>query len=339
MRSMPGGGEREVAKRSVVYCVIPSELAGELHEPLRRHFADDPGVDVVVEQRWRGRRGGQDRRGAELPPPAEAGDRRRIRAAEGRRVADRRAAALPVEPPVALPRKARAHADQLVFLERVEPTTEQVEDRDTARVVTRFQAGDEEVFASLYVRYFDRVYSYLHVALRNATEAEDLTQEVFARVFAALPGYVRRSQPFRGWLFVIVRNVAVDHLRKHSRVTLGDEQAINDRREHEGAGSADLHVLDWITDRELLMFIERLPLVQRQVLVLRFMLDLSVTQIAELLDTTSNNVSVLQRRALGFLRERLVAVGRAPRDDYAPRMRRRVPQAQVLRTRRFVLLS
>jgi iron uptake system EfeUOB component EfeO/EfeM len=132
-----------------------------------------------------------------------------VRNKAGRRVGPRRAPTMAIDA-LPLPRKARAHAKRIVFVERVEPSAEHMADLDSARIVTRFQSGDADAFTALYMRYFDRVYSYLRVLFReDSHEAEDLTQQVFVRAFEALPRYERRSQPFRAWLFTIARNLAM----------------------------------------------------------------------------------------------------------------------------------
>jgi RNA polymerase sigma-70 factor (ECF subfamily) len=321
----------------VIYCIVPRELAPKLHDTLRRCFREDPEVEVVVERRDLERRGA-DRRRAKGEPPA-AGERRLVRAESGRRVADRRAATAPVPTPE-LPRKARAHAAELLFVERVARTSEQEEDIDTARLVTRIQAGHREGFADLYLRYFDRVYGYARMVLRDQHEAEDLTQQVFMRVLEALPRYERRKQPFRGWLFVIVRNHMLHHLRKYNRLDVVEPQALDRARERSGEGAElDLSVLGWITDRDLMLFIERLSVPQRQVLLLRYMLDLPAAEIAEILGKTPEQVRKLQQRALDFLEARLSALGRTPRSGRArtPSMRRRRLNG-VIRERRFALL-
>jgi RNA polymerase sigma-70 factor (ECF subfamily) len=321
----------------MIYCVVPRELAPKLHDPLRRHFHDDPGVEVVVERRARDRRMGLDRR-AEAGAAEPATERRRIRNLEGRRVGDRRAALVEVQLP-ALPRKARPHADRLHFVERVAPTVEQDEDADTARLVTRIQAGYNDGFADLYLRYFDRVYGYLLIALRDRHEAEDLTQQVFVKVLEALSTYERRRQPFRAWLFTIVRHVAIAHLNRQRRMTPEDPAELARRRESAAPdGEHDEQVLSWIADRELLLFVERLPASQRQVLVMRFMLDLPPREIAEILGTTSDVVRQHQARAIRSLRTRLAGIGRVPQQaKRAAPMRRGIRQAQVLRARRFSL--
>jgi RNA polymerase sigma-70 factor (ECF subfamily) len=220
--------------------------------------------------------------------------------------------------------------------ERLEPRGRQAEDDRATRLVCQLQAGDGDAFAELYMLYFDRVYGYLQIALRDPHEAEDGTQQVFSKAFEALPRYqVRPGKPFRAWLFVIVRNQALTQLARRGRVD-PVEPAELDRHRAEDADD-DAAELDWISDRELLMFIERLPLTQRQVLVLRFMLDFSSSQIAAVLGQTPDNVRQLQSQALRFLRQRLANVWRHSDRRGRIRMKAHVRPASVARARRFAL--
>jgi RNA polymerase sigma-70 factor (ECF subfamily) len=203
--------------RPVLYCLLPSELAPQLHDLLRRYFRDDPFVEVVVERRDGERRAGHDRRADPTVADAQRLERRRVRDLAGRRAGERRATVVDVAG-LELPRKARDHAEQIVFFERLEPSAQALEDIDTARLVARVQAGSNAEFATLYTRYFDRVYGYLRVALRDQDEAEDAAQQVFLKVFERVHSYRRQRQPFRAWLFVIVRNQPLDVLRLRARV-------------------------------------------------------------------------------------------------------------------------
>lgn len=231
----------------------------------------------------------------------------------------------------------RRSAQRVLFAERIEANAEHLEDLDTARVVIAFQSGDQDAFACLYQRYFERVYGYLRVVLKDMHEAEDAAQQVFVKVFEALPRYERRTQPFRAWLFTIVRNSAISRLEKNGRTDVTDPAEIGRVRERESNGDGEeLRALDWITDQDLMVFIERLPLAQRQVLAMRYMLGLTAGEIGEVLGRTPGDVRKLQSRAVAFLRERLTAVGRPSRrrDRAVQRCKR---QAPVLRMRRFSL--
>lgn len=318
--------------KKVIYCVVPRDLADELHELLRQHYKKtDPRVQVVTELRSRDRRR-RDRRTGEEEATA---DRRRIRNTDGRRVGERRSMAVPIEGPE-LPPSARTQAERLHFLERIEPGTQHAEDIDSSRLVVSSQAGDDTAFPALYMRYFDRLYSYLRLAVKDQHDAEDLAQDVFLQMLGALPEYeIRPSQPFRVLLFRIARNRSVDHFRRRRRLEVGEPAEIDRLRE---AGSSDdpAGAFDNLSDSELAIFLKRLPISQRQVLILRYMLDFSTEEIGTVLDVTPQAVRNLQHRALTFLRERLL-MGDGDSARSTTHMVRRRSSTPVLSSRQAAL--
>jgi RNA polymerase sigma-70 factor (ECF subfamily) len=311
----------------MVYCIVPRGLAPGQQERLRRHLGDDPAVEVVLERRVDDRRGPLDRRGHDpVVVPVPHLERRRIRSRSGRRCGERRVAGVPIRGR-ALPRSLRRVADRIRFVERVEPSESAVEDVESARTVVRIQAGDVDAFADLYLRYFNPVYGYMRLALRTGDEAEDATQQVFVNVLEALPRYERRGQPFRAWLFRIARNLAIDRLRERGRLELEEPSRLELLAEPSGP---DLRSLDWLSDHDVLALIERLPLAQRQVLVLRYMLDLSTAEIADVLDRSQAAVRQLQSRALRRLEDQLGALGVGARPEARPM---RLALSQLVTTR------
>jgi RNA polymerase sigma-70 factor, ECF subfamily len=320
--------------RAITYCILPRDLADELHEHLRRHWLDDPTVEVIVERRGEERRSGERRRRKGEPPDGR--ERRAVRSRRGRRVGERRASSSRALPPP-LPRKARRYAGRLVFVLRRLPSSQAAEDVEVARLVVEYQLGDVSALEDIYLRYFDRVYAYARVALRDAHGAEDVTQQVFTRVIEALPRYeLRPGTPFRAWLFRIARNTILDSRAAQLRSQPEEPAMLEARRErHESAEASE--ALDWLTDADLYLFVELLPPSQREVLVLRYVLDMSNNEIAAALDRTSEAVRQLLSRAHRSLERRLVAAGRARgRSERSP-MLRRVPCAPVTSARRLAL--
>lgn len=329
------------AERAVTYCMVPAELADKLHDLLRRHFRDEPGIEVIVERRVVERRRTGERRAADGAPPATG--ERRIAIDTGRRVAERRAELVPVEAPPALPRGARRYARRVAFVTRVEPAGRAAEDADTARVVARFQAGDREAFSTLYTRYYDRVYGYLRAALKDFHEAEDATQDVFVKLLRALPEYEPGGRPFRHWLFAVVRNHALDEIRKLGRVEpvpAEEMERLKGSAEPEPEPEQDhLTVLDWLTDQDVRVFVERLPEVQRRILVLRFMLGLKTGEVAQVLERSPDTVRKQQSTALRTLNQRLRAIGHPRVRERRMESLVRVKPARVMSHRRFALTA
>lgn len=219
--------------------------------------------------------------------------------------------------------------------DRAETRDEEVVATD---LVSRFQSGDKEAFAKLYSLYFDRVYSYLRVVLGNG-DIDDAAQQVFIKVFEALPRYEHRGRPFAAWLFTVVRNHALLQRERTAREDVLAPAQINKRRERASVvEEPELIALHWITDKDLLFLIKRLPLPQRQAVAMRCMLDFSNADIAAVLDRRPDDVRLLQHRAFSYLRDRLIALGRTPEQprNRTP-WRRRPRAAPVLRNRRFAL--
>lgn len=227
--------------------------------------------------------------------------------------------------------------EQIRFLRRVGWTPEEIEHVETARAVVRFQAGERDAFEELYERYFVRVFTYLRVALDDVHEAEDSAQEVFLSVMQALPEYELRGKPFMAWLFRVLRNHVVNVLVRRKRLEVEDPQTISRRQEANG-GELDVDLVERLSDQDLMVFVQRMPLLQRQVLMLRFMMDMSVAEVAEVLGRSPESIRQSQLRALSFLRSRVAGLSRRPCS-----WRERQPShvllrhAEVLRMRKFML--
>src|SRR5947199_5342189 len=85
-------------------------------------------------------------------------------------------------------------------------------------LVERAQAGDRDALEELYLIHFDRIYSYLHIAVGNRQDAEDLTTQTFLRMLESIGRFRWGRAPFSAWLFRIAHNLAMDHFRANRRV-------------------------------------------------------------------------------------------------------------------------
>lgn len=179
-----------------------------------------------------------------------------------------------------------------------------VTDAETERLVARAQRGDVRAFSTLYLRHFDLVYNYGSTILRDEHEAEDVAQDVFLRVLRLLPRYeCRPEQPFRVLLLRITRNRAIDRLRKRARLEPTPPAELAERSaETEDDLPGAFHT---VSDAQIARSLKRLPLGQRQVLVLRYLYDLSTREIADVIGATPHSVRNLQYRGLKFLRASL----------------------------------
>jgi DNA-directed RNA polymerase specialized sigma24 family protein len=310
---------------------VPGDLWPKVSRLLERAWRDDPSVEVVVDRRVGERRTtGERRRASMRMGPPFATDRRQIRYEDGRRIADRRAILVPVAGPE-LPRAARRHADRIVFLEPLASPPEFLEAIDVARTVTRLQSGDEQAIEELYTRYFDRIYTYLRVTLKRSAEAEERTAEVFVRMIKELPRLALRAPEITPWVFGLAYQAAVALPVE----AIGPVPEVADADAHLGADDA----LEWLTDDDLQLLIERRPVDERHLLMLRYMAGLGFTEIGAILGMSAREAVELHRAAVDALDASLAAITRSPRVGGRHHMRRLTPSSPtpVLHRRRRAL--
>jgi RNA polymerase sigma-70 factor (ECF subfamily) len=172
-------------------------------------------------------------------------------------------------------------------------------DEINSELISRAKNGDAVVIGALYERFRLSIFRYLYYRLGDQQMAEDLTSEVFLRMIRSLPGLSPNSLSFQAWLFQIARNLAIDHYRKMSvrdHVQL-DENVIS--RDEDIDTSLERN----LTSERLRRALSRLNPDQRDVIVLRFVADMPITQVAQTLHKSEDSVKGLQRRGLNTLRE------------------------------------
>ncbi len=162
--------------------------------------------------------------------------------------------------------------------------------------------GNTEAFQTLYQRHKGRVLGYLNSRMASQDEAEDVFQEAFAKLHRYRFKY-ENEIPFLPWLFTIVKNTLIDHIRKRDTrnkyLQTNPEQVENTSDEIE----TSLPIAEAISE------LSSLGTKQRQVLELRFNEDLSFADIAARLDTSQTNVRKIVSRAIQKLRGLMLGGG------------------------------
>src|SRR3954454_24313836 len=86
------------------------------------------------------------------------------------------------------------------------------------RAIARAKAGDMSAIHFLYFRFADDVCGYVASIVRDSHEAEDITQNVFAKLITAIHKYEPREVPFAAWILRVARNAALDNLRSRRQI-------------------------------------------------------------------------------------------------------------------------
>ncbi len=170
--------------------------------------------------------------------------------------------------------------------------------------VASARAGDGRAFDEIYRLLSGPVFSYLAGHTRRREDAEDLTGQVFLEAMRGIRGFTGDASAFKGWLFRIAHNRAVDLARRIARRPEGAlEEA---ERLPDLLGTEERAIAGMAIDR-VWRAVQALPEQQRRVLVLRLGAGLSAREIAQALDKRIGTVKALQHRAL-------IGLARALRD-------------------------
>jgi RNA polymerase sigma-70 factor (ECF subfamily) len=171
-------------------------------------------------------------------------------------------------------------------------------ERLVLRAVEFAKAGDPDALRFLYLRYADNVYGYVCSIVHDEHEAEDVTQQIFAKLLTALDRYEPRLVPFSGWVLRVAHNAAIDHVRMRRPVPC----------EHVDAGEAHDDAAGRERFADLRLALDALPREQRDVIVLRFLIGLSPGEIAARMGRSEDAVHGLQHRGRRRLRREMLAL-------------------------------
>lgn len=167
---------------------------------------------------------------------------------------------------------------------------------DDARLMLAFQAGDRRAFDTLFTRYTPRVLTFLTRMVRDRGRAEELTQDVFVRIYNAASRYEPRAR-FSTYVFGIAHNLALNELARAHRKYEQSKGDLVDAAGADPSASAEEKLDAEKTRVRLMKAVAALPERQRAALVLRSEQDLDYDEIAETLETTVSSVKSLLHRA------------------------------------------
>jgi RNA polymerase sigma-70 factor (ECF subfamily) len=157
-----------------------------------------------------------------------------------------------------------------------------------------------QAFGQLYERYVDKIYNYVYYRTGNHHDAEDLTARTFYQALRHVHRYKDRGLPFSAWLYRIAHNLVANWHRDRSRrqVIALDELALKAPRP---SPEGELELQD--EQRALLRHIRHMAQDRQQLLILKFVEQMSNREIAQIMGRTEGAIKSLYHRTLLALRE------------------------------------
>jgi len=193
-----------------------------------------------------------------------------------------------------------------------EPNGLEVQISETPQIpelVAAAKSGDRTAFAQLYRTYLPTVYKFLYYRLNsNKAAAEDMTAEVFLRALRKIEDFNWTGADFGSWLLRIARNLVLDNA-KSSRARL---EVLNDEMPEDAAGesrSTESAVMELVQNQSVYKAITQLSPDQRDVITMRFIQGMDVSEVAAAMGKKEGTIRTLQFRGLKTLQKLLVRTG------------------------------
>lgn len=163
------------------------------------------------------------------------------------------------------------------------------------------QAKDAQAYAKLYDYYVERIFRFILFKVSSQEVAEDLTSEVFLKTWEYINTTKKKIENLNALLYKIARNTVVDYYRKKKQEALRTDEEI--MKNIQDARNMEAETNERLELQALEKHLMKLKDIYREVIILRFVEDFSISEIAEMLDRGKGNVRVLLHRALEALKE------------------------------------
>jgi len=183
-------------------------------------------------------------------------------------------------------------------------------DKNESQIISGVIGGNAENFKVLLDKHLKPVYNFVRVLMNGAPETDDVTQETFIKAWKNLKKF-DPERNFRTWVLSIARNTAIDWMRKKKELPFSyfEDEEGNNPLFDKLADDEPLpdEILAKSREKEYLEnILKKMPLIYREVLVLRYSENFSLSEISEMLSTPLNTVKSRHLRALAALRAELL---------------------------------
>ena len=178
-----------------------------------------------------------------------------------------------------------------------------MDEKQEERLLIDRAKKDPAAFGELYSRYVDRIYNYIYYRTGSSVDAEDLTGRVFFKAMSHIKGYKHMGLPFSAWLYRIAHNLVANYHRDRARkqeISLDNlpGQILPKSEQHPESRVVRSQEVD-----ALLARIRDLAPNRQELLILKFVDQLSNAEIGQIMRKSEGAIKSLYHRTLLELRE------------------------------------
>lgn len=171
---------------------------------------------------------------------------------------------------------------------------------DDAALLRKASAGDKQAVSQIYQIYFEPIYQFIRLRVKDTQTAEDLTSSVFIKLVSAFKTGKGPREHLRGWLYKVARNVLHDH---YGGSAAFQTEMLEESFQDTFSDDPEARVLRVMDIEHLRRALQSLAPDQLEVILLRFDQHLSLQETADIMGKNLNTIKTLQLRALHKLRQ------------------------------------
>ncbi len=182
-----------------------------------------------------------------------------------------------------------------------------MENLSDEKLIESYIKGESQALENLIKRYLTPVYNFILGYVKEVPVAEDVTQEVFVKVWKNLKKF-KPEYKFKSWLYEIAKNTCLDYLKKNKALTFSELDNFNDNSYSEclldEKSISPLEIASLSGDAGLVnSAMEKLPEKYKTTLNMRYQQGLKFREIAEIMQESIDTIKTRHRRALIYLRK------------------------------------
>jgi RNA polymerase sigma-70 factor, ECF subfamily len=174
------------------------------------------------------------------------------------------------------------------------------------QLIEKFLEGNESAFEELVKRYLRPVYNFLYQLTNEPSALDDLTQVTFLKVWKNIKKF-DPDKSFKTWIFTIAKNTAYDYFKKKKTIPFSNFIDAEGNNKLDNISEDEILPLEILEKadaaKELESALSKISDQYRLILIMRYKDDLSLQEIAEILNLSFNTIKSQQQRALAALRQ------------------------------------
>ncbi|MEN9341760.1 MAG: hypothetical protein RIQ54_16 [Candidatus Parcubacteria bacterium] len=168
-------------------------------------------------------------------------------------------------------------------------------------LIEKAKTADQTAFGILYDQYNKQIYRFILLKVSHRQTAEDITHQVFLSAWLNIRGYKNQGFPFSTWLYRIARNKIIDFYRTKREIVEIDDETNQKITDYIAIDTAEKANRTWELEH-IKKAITSLKPEYQDILIMRFIEDMSIRDIAKIIEKSEGAVKLIQHRAMEQLK-------------------------------------